>query len=613
MHRVALNRFAPPLAAAVVTAILAVPAAQAAWTFTNVTPAAGVNVLHDVDTLGTQVREQVAGVACGDYNLDGWPDLYFVGGNNTGAHNYLFRNNGNGTFTDVAAAMGVDDPGTLGAGPCFADWDGDGDPDLFVGGIETTDPKLYRNDGTTFTDVTSASGVVMSQDSYSATFGDLNGDDWLDLMVTHWTSGSESTGHIWINNGDGTFTDSDAALGYSGFPPPGGDYTFSYNVCDLDSDGDMDFVCASDFLTSHVYRNDGATFTNITNAGVITDDDGMGCATGDYDNDGDIDWFVTSIYNGSFKTGNRLYENNGSGVFTNVTTTAGVTDGTWGWGASMQDFDNDGFLDIYHVDGWRNGYPNSPSRLFRNNGNKTFTNVAATVNANHMGEGRGVVAFDYDHDGDLDLFLANNDQQATLLRNDGLTANWLTVTLTGPPPNVAQIGARVKVTVGATTQMREIRCGNNFESQDPVDAHFGLGTSALVSTLRVEWTDGTVTTLNNLSANQFIHVTHPGVDAPSVEAPTRGGLTILGAAPNPFTAGTMIRFSVSRPTEATVKVYDTAGRAVRTLSAGTLSAGRQVVPWDGRDDANLPVASGVYWYVVSTPDQSARGKVVLIR
>jgi hypothetical protein len=612
MHRVEPKpRILPILvAAAAVTAI--VPAAEAAWIFTNVTPGAGVNVLHDVDTLGTVAKEQVAGAACADYNGDGWLDLYFLGGN--ASHNYLFRNNGNGTFSDVAAAMGVDAPGSLGCGACFADWDGDGDPDLFVGGIEATDPKLYRNDGGSFTDVTTASGVVMTADTYSASFGDVNGDDWLDLFVSHWGTSPQGTGHIWLNDGDGTFTNADAAVGYTGFPPPGGDNTFAYNLADLDSDGDLDFVCASDFLTSHVYRNDGGTFANITNAGVIIDDNGMGCATGDYDNDGDIDWFVSSIYNFPFKVGNRLYRNNGSGVFTDATSTAAVDNGSWAWGSTMQDFDNDGWLDIYHVNGWRNGFSSAPSRLFRNNHNATFSSIAATVGANHAGEGRGVVAFDYDRDGDLDLFLANNDQQATLLRNDGLTgANWLQVTLTGPPPNIQQIGARVKVTIGATTQMREIRCGNNFVSQDPVAAHFGLGAAATVNTLRVEWTDGTVTQQTNVAANQAVNVSYPGVDAPVVHPPVRGGITLLGAAPNPFRSGTLIRFSLDRAAETLVRVYDATGRAVRTLSEGSLAEGHQVLSWDGRDDAGQPVSSGVYWYKVSTPDHSARGKVILVR
>jgi hypothetical protein len=129
----------------------------------------------------------------------------------------------------------------------------------------------------------------------------------------------------------------------------------------------------------------------------------------------------------------------------------------------------------------------------------------------------------------------------------------------------------------------------------------------------VTWTDGTTTTLNNVPANQYLNISYPGVDAPHVRPPVAGGITLLGVAPNPFHAGTVIRFSLDRASEATVRVYDTAGRAVRTLSEGALPAGAQSLTWDGRDDGGRPVSSGVYWYKVSTADHSARGKVVVIR
>ncbi|HMB71479.1 MAG TPA: FG-GAP-like repeat-containing protein, partial [bacterium] len=471
-----------------------------------------------------------------------------------------------------------------------------------------------------FTDVTSAAGILANQDTWSPSWGDLNGDGWLDLVMAHWGGNPATTTHFWLNDGDGTFTASDAAMGYSGFPATSTDNTFAYNLTDLDLDGDLDVVCASDFITSHVYRNDNGTLANITARGVLIDDNGMGCTTGDYDNDGDLDWFVSSVYNAPFKVGNRLYENTYAGgavdstIFADVTSTAGVANGSWGWGSTFQDFDNDGWLDIYHVNGWRNGFANPPSRLFRNNQDKTFTNVAGTVNANHMGEGRGVVALDYDKDGDLDLFLANNDEQATLLRNDGLTgANYLSITLTGPPPNIQQVGAKVRVAIGPNTQLREIRCGNNYLSQDPINAHFGLGSAATADVVEVDWTDGTTTTLNNVPANQYLNISYPGVDAPHVSPPVAGGITLLGVAPNPFQVGTVIRFSLDQGADATVRVYDTAGRMVRTLSEGALPAGRQAVSWDGRDDSGRPVSSGVYWYKVSTADNSARGKVVLVR
>jgi hypothetical protein len=582
--------------------------AHAAWTFTDQTAASGLNATHSLALTSTP-REQCAGATCADYNGDGWLDLYYLGGPN--GSNRLFRNNGDGTFTDVAASAGVAMTGTLCNGACFADWDGDGDPDLVVGGLELAGARFWRNEGDgTFSDVTGSTGVTMDQDTYSLTFADYDNDGDLDLFATHWGA-ARGPGHVWRNNGDGTFTSADAIVGYNGFPPPGADNTFTYNVADINNDGWMDLLAASDYLTSHVYLNDGdGTFTNVTNPAVIKDDDGMGNAVGDYDNDGDLDWFVTSIYNFPFKIGNRLYRND-AGVFADATTTAGVADGSWGWGATMQDFDNDGRLDIFHVNGWRTGFSPDACRLFRNNGNGTFSDVAASVNAAQQGEGRGVVAFDADRDGDLDIFVANNNQPTLFLRNDGLSANWLDVKLTGPPPNVDQIGARVEVTAGATTQMREIHCGSNFLSSDPPEAHFGLG-SATTATVEVTWTDGTVTTLNGVSANQYLSLGHPVVGVPVVETPAARSLELLGAAPNPFDRGTTIRFRLGRPANVQVRVFDSTGRAVRALE-GRFGAGTAELRWDGRNEDGAIVGAGMYWYEVRSSGSSATGKIVRLR
>ncbi|NNE43451.1 MAG: T9SS type A sorting domain-containing protein, partial [Gemmatimonadetes bacterium] len=217
------------------------------------------------------------------------------------------------------------------------------------------------------------------------------------------------------------------------------------------------------------------------------------------------------------------------------------------------------------------------------------------------------------NDGDLDLFLANNDEPAVLLRNDNLTDNWLQVDLMGHSPNTEEIGARVKVTIGASTQMREIRCGSNFQSQDPSLPHFGLGTAATVDEVRVEWTNGEVTTLTNVTANQRLTVFKPAVDAPVVGPKAVGELTLLGASPNPFRSGAAIRFALSRSTETTIRVFDSAGRTVRTLADGARPAGEQAVAWDGRDASGRAVASGIYYYEVRTADRSERGKLVRLR
>jgi hypothetical protein len=224
-----------------------------------------------------------------------------------------------------------------------------------------------------------------------------------------------------------------------------------------------------------------------------------------------------------------------------------------------------------------------------------------------------VVAFDADRDGDQDIFIANNDQPAVFLRNDGLTANWLDVKLIGPAPNVDEIGGRVKVTIGAVTQMRDIRCGNNFLSNDPSEAHFGLGSASTVNTLQVTWTDGQTTTMNNVPGNQRLVVFHPAVGAPLVEAPVSGRLELLGAAPNPFDQGTLLRFRLGQAAEVQVRVFDASGRVVRAFAEASLSAGGHDVTWDGRDGRGRAVGSGVYWYEVRAGQESVRGKVIRLR
>jgi hypothetical protein len=588
------------------------------WQFTDVSSAAGANVMHSMATVLTPPQKMCAGVACGDYDNDGWIDLYHLGGNTGVSH--LLHNNGDGTFTDVAAAAGVAVVGLLGMGASFADWNGDGWLDLFMGGEEGTHLKMFENDGDgTFTLVTNSAGVNIATPTYSASFGDPDRDGDLDLVMAHWGT-PQAPGHFWRNDGNGPFsalfTSVDAQWGYVNFPIPTSDWTFAYNFGDLNSDGWSDVVVASDFRTSHVYLNDGdGTFTDATDPQVITDDNGMGTCLGDYDNDGDLDWFVSSIYDTTLGlTGNRLYENDGAGVFTDVTEAAGVRYGYWGWGAVMQDLNNDGWLDIFHTNGWSTAqWLTTPDLLFVSDGNGvSFTEAAAAVGVADPGQGRGVACFDYDRDGDLDLFIAKTDQSATLYRNDGGNGgNWLDVKLVGPSPNVEEIGARIRVTAGGMTQMRELRAGNNFSSQDPAEAHFGLGSTVVVNQLEIRWTDGSVTTMSQVPANQRLVIDR----AATTSAPSRGGVGVSrhGAWPNPSGAGTRIEFSLEGTGHATVRVYDAAGRTVLTLADRRFAAGANVVPWDGRDDGGRPVPAGVYLYEIRAGVSRASGKVVVVR
>ena len=253
-----------------------------------------------------------------------------------------------------------------GSGPAFGDIDGDGDLDLFVGAVIGDPHHLFENRldqaEARFVDVTRASGIrLTSANTVSATFFDYDRDGFVDLFLSHWSNRYETgkdTETVWRNNGDGTFSNTSVETGIAdALVEADTDWSFTPNFSDIDGDGDGDLLMAADFEESQVFlNNDDGTFTNVTDQDVIIDQAGMGAAVGDYDNDGDMDWFVTSIYNldvqGGREYGNRFYRNEGDGVFRDMTLPAKVDDGGWAWGACAADFDNDGNVDILHVNGW---------------------------------------------------------------------------------------------------------------------------------------------------------------------------------------------------------------------------------------------------------------------
>ncbi|MDX1556721.1 MAG: CRTAC1 family protein, partial [Xanthomonadales bacterium] len=323
--------------------------------------------------------------------------------------------------------------------------------------------------------------------------------------------------HYWRNLGSGTFVASDAWSGITVWDD--GDYTFGPIFTDIDGDGWQDLLVASDLGTTQYFINDQTGVQVLSTTEVIDDQFGMGIASGDMDNDGDIDWFVTSIYDhpndphANPRTGNRLYINGGSGGFSEVSAAAGVRDGQWGWGACAADFNNDGWLDLFHVNGMHPVlgepmlYLDDPSRLFVNNADGTYTESAAALGVADTGLGRGVVCFDYDMDGDIDIFIANNSGPSRLYRND-LEPNpgYLQVGLIRFPRSHTVAGSIIEIDIGATTQMREITIGSNFVSQNPLLQHFGLGGAPLVDALRVKWPDGQTTTLEQIAINQRLTI-----------------------------------------------------------------------------------------------------------
>ena len=464
------------------------------------------------------------GLAAADVDADGDVDFYVVGGNQV--PNHFYRNRGDGTFEEVGSELGLDLI-HWGSGPAFGDIDGDGDLDLFVGAVVGEAHHVFENrldeSEAQFVDITETSGIrLTSMNTVSATFFDYDRDGFVDLFLTHWSNHYDAgadTETVWRNNGNGTFTNTSIETGIAAaLVEQDIDWTFTPNFSDIDDDGDGDLLMASDFEESQIFLNNGdGTFTNITDQDVIIDQAGMGAAVGDYDNDGDMDWFVTSIYNldvqGGREFGNRLYRNDGDGVFRDLTMPAKVDDGGWAWGACAADFDNDTNVDILHVNGWDvvegKDYRNDPIRFFHNTGpgNVIFRERAQDVGLTNDSQGRGVACFDMDRDGDVDVLISNNSgANVVLYRNESTNDNhYLGVRLEGAAPNHLGIGARITVTTADGTQIRDLGGRNNYVSHDPFEVHFGLA-EATVADVEVRWPDGTMSTSEDVSANQLLTI-----------------------------------------------------------------------------------------------------------
>lgn len=491
--------------------------------FSNQTAAAGLTMTHATSNFSHW--DYVGGGAVGDFNRDGWQDLFVCSGGNGNVPDKLFINNGDGTFSDQAAAWGLTAI-HLGKGATVADYNGDGWPDLYVlsaGPLSGAAPghhKLYKNNGNgTFTNLAAAAGVnfssTASEDGFSAAFADYDLDGDLDLFVCGFASGNSGS-RLFRNNANGTFTDITAAIGmFSGVPQM---FAFTPLFVDMDGDRYPDLPLISDFGTSRYFRNNkNGTFSDVTLASKTSkEENGMGGCVGDFNNDLMLDFYATSILCLSTGwTGNKLYRNDGNHVYTEYSNPASVWIGGYGWGTVAVDFNHDGWEDLAETNGPATCGNPQRAYLYMNNGNNTFAEKAQASGLNHTGNGRGMARFDYDNDGDQDLVIMANNGPLAFFRNDlsGPNTNWLRVFLktTGSPGLAPDgFGARVKATYndgsGAKTIMRYLTSAACFEAANEASAHFGLGAAGVVSELKIEWPDGTTKSLANVAVNQTITV-----------------------------------------------------------------------------------------------------------
>jgi hypothetical protein len=483
--------------------------------FSEISVQAGIEFTHK-HVNGDGILGMSGGVAAGDFDGDGWVDLYTLGGD-AGA-NKLYKNQHDGTFSDVTdfSALALS---AKSSGPAFGDINGDGLLDLFVGAVGGDEAKLYLNQGNEkYLDITTSSGLVLPGNNFTGTWSDYDKDGDLDIFITHWTDDkNEYYAYFWRNNGDLTFTDVSFEAGIHKLGQQ--DKTFTPSFADIDNDGWQDLLLVADNNQTRVFHNNhDGSFKDITDQDVITDNAGMGSAIGDYDNDGDLDWFVSAIsykdgveHFGWLTPGSRFYQNQGDGTFIDKTDETGVRHGYWGWASCFSDFDNDGFLDLFHVNGMAGEgieaqFSYDPSRLFMSNGDGTFAEMAVDAGIDDRGMGRGIVCFDYDRDGDQDLFIANYGQAPKLYCNHGGPNNFINIKLIEKSSNSQALGARIYVKTSTMEQMRELRAGNNYVSQNPVEAHFGLSQSEDIEEIKVVWPDGEESVITQVAINRFITI-----------------------------------------------------------------------------------------------------------
>ena len=525
--------------------------------FTDQTAAAGIDFQHVFGDLQKKYIVEAKGGGAGffDYDADGDIDLYIVNGatldtyrDKSGPGNALYRNLGDGTFDDVSTEARVDDAG-WGNGCAVGDIDNDGFRDLYV--TNYGDNVLYRNLGDgSFTDISATSGTPGNQYSTSAAFLDYDNDGDLDLYVAHYVvfdvddmpddatqeklcvflggvvycgpGGMPGTRDVlYRNEGDNAFTDVSAAAGIG---QASDKYGLGVVPEDYDGDGDLDLFVANDATPNLLFQNEGdGTFANAALlAGVAYNADGdeeagMGVDFGDIDNDGDADLIVTHF----FSETNTLYRNDGRGIFTDITTMAGLaapTINSVGFGTGFFDYDSDGDLDLFFANG--HVYPHislvpaggtyrQPNQLFRNDGGGHFVDVSID-----SGPGlairktsRGACMGDYDNDGDVDVFVMNMNDAPSLLRNESDHAgNWLTIHVVGTRSNRDGVGTRIRVKTSDRTQTRTVNGASSYMSHRDIRAHVGLGAEQRAALVELTWPDGETQAIADVPANRLLVV-----------------------------------------------------------------------------------------------------------
>ena len=599
--------------------IHSVAASDAATLFVDATSASGILQRHSAApglSFGT-------GAAWLDYNNDGHVDLYVTRGSGANA---LYRNLGDGRFVDVAESAAARDALNAGAGVAVADFDNDGWRDIYLAN-SGADVLLRNVNGERFVDITAAAGLAEQGRGagQSASWGDYNSDGLLDLYVANhrYAPGAttENQDKLFVNNGNSSFSDVSHLLGTHNLEG----YGFIGAWTDYDNDGDLDIFLVNDCpygpLPIRIFRNDGGTdahhwrFSEVS-ASLGVDDcaAGMGLAIGDYNRDGSLDYFYTSI-------GQPYLLQNRSGVLSNATAAAGIYQkGKYlasgnlrvTWGANFVDYDLDGWLDLYVCSGAMYAdQENQENLLFRNNGDgRTFSDVTPTSGAADPRRSRTSVASDYDADGDVDLFVVNYDAPPTLCRNTNRNANaYIRIELEGVTSNRDGIGAKVRIKTADGFQFAEVHSGISLGGGDDLALHFGLGDATHVEEVHIQWPSGVDQFVSGIAANQRLKIR----ESPAPSSPQNVATRLLQNFPNPFNPSTTIRYDIAAAGQAEVTVFNVRGELVKRLEARYHLPGSYETSWAGDNSTGDPVPSGIYFYQLRDTGATQTRKMVLLK
>lgn len=580
--------------------------------FTDVAISSGVNHRSVRSLLYEPI---MGGAAWFDYNNDGFEDLYLTGGIN---NDVFYRNNGDGSFTDITNTAGF---GILGTdvftnGVAVGDIDNDGYSDVFITTLSNNLNYLFHNNGNgTFTDISVSSDVTtMAGNSFSATFGDYNLDGLLDLYVANWCvemvlppdTFPTIQNFLYINNGDLTFTESSHSLGVDDTTACSLGAVFT----DYDNDHDMDLLVANDFGYFDG-NNENALFQNQYPSNAFNDVsisananfamNGMGIAVGDYDENGWLDYLITNMLSPV------LMKNNG-GSFTNEIVAAGLqndhclnqigtTRPTVSWGCAFFDYDHDSYLDLFiSLGDLEYEYPSpalDPNKLYHNNGDGTFTDVSAQSGADDNHVSRAFAYADYDNDGDLDMLVGitdtlNSTRHSFLYRNDAATGNWIKFKMEGTTSNRDGYGARVEVMFNGRKLIREVDGGSSYNSHNSSTVHFGLGTVSTIDSIQIIWPGGATEKYYNVETNRFYTATEgSGININTVGVNKLENIDLqFRVFPNPVSSGSTINFQIKLPKDetASLSIFDSKGSKVAEIFTDSkLKKGENKLEWNSAE------------------------------